>query len=113
MAIKIYSDKTNKFYSSVDEANKAEFELKEAENRQKILAERKAADEKAKKEKMAAERKALAAEVEEARKAYITAQKAYREKLEAFCDKYGTYHLSLNSSNDDFPTLFDFFTNWF
>ena len=29
MAIKIYSDKTNKFYSSVEEANRAEFELKD------------------------------------------------------------------------------------
>ena len=43
MAIKYYSDKTHQYYNSVDEANRAEFEAKEEENRQKILAERKAA----------------------------------------------------------------------
>ena len=40
MAIKVYSDRTNKFYNSVEEANRAEFELKEKENREKIQKER-------------------------------------------------------------------------
>lgn len=107
MAIKIFSDKTQKFYNSVEEANKAEFELKEAENREKILAERKAAEAKAQKEKEAAERKMMAAEVDEAYKAMTAAQNAYKTKLEAFVKKYGSYHTSLTTK--DIPSLFDIF----
>ena len=106
MAIKIYSDKTQKFYNSVEEANRAEFEAKEAENCEKILAERKAAEVKAQKEKEAAERKAMAAEVETARKNMVNAQKAYKEAIEAFTKKYGSYHYTSHSV-DDIPTLFD------
>ena len=91
MAIKIYSDKTQKFYNSVEEANHAEFELKE-----KALAERKTAAEK----------------VETARKAYIEAQKAYRTELENFCKQYGTYHYSTNNA-DEIPSLFDWLNNLF
>ena len=108
MAIRIYSDKTQKFYNTVEEANRAEFEAKEAENRQKILAERKAAEEKARKEKEAAERKALAADVETARKNMINAQKAYKDVLSTFCKKYGSYHYT-TSSFEDIPTLFGTF----
>lgn len=111
MAIKIYSDKTNRFYDTVEDANKAEFELKEKENLAKIEKERKEREVKEAKEKALAERKALAAEVEEARKAYSTAQKAYREKLEQFCDKYGTYHYS-TSNADEIPSLFDWFNKF-
>lgn len=112
MAIKIYSDKTQKFYNSIDEANQAEFEAKEEENRQKILAERKAAELKEKKEKATAERKAMAAEVEEARKTMVAAQKAYKEKLSAFVDKYHTYHYSTTDVNE-IPSLFDLFDKFF
>ena len=42
MALKYYSDKTNKFYDTADEANRAEFELKEKENLEKIKKEREA-----------------------------------------------------------------------
>lgn len=107
--VKIYSDKTNKFYNSVEEANQAEFDLKATENLEKIRKEREALAAKEKKEKAAAERKAMAVEVEDARQAMIKAQKAYREKLEAFCKKYGAYHLTLDKA-EDFPTLFDFFS---
>ena len=110
MAIKIYSDKTNKFYNSVEEANHAEFELKEKENLEKIKKERELALAKEKKEKELAERKALATEVDTARKAYLAAQKAYREKLEAFCGKYGTYHYTVENG-EEIPSLFDFFGN--
>ena len=112
MAIKIYSDKTQKFYNTVEEANRAEFELKEKENREKIQRERELALAKEKKEKEVAERKAAAEVVETARKAYIEAQKAYRKALEDFCDKYGTYHYSTNGA-DDIPSLFDFIGNIF
>lgn len=107
MALKYYSDRTNKFYNSVEEANRAEFELKEKENLAKIEQERKIRAEKEKKEKAVAERKALATEVDTARKAYLEAQKAYRDKLEKFCEKYGTYHYTVENS-EEIPSLFDF-----
>lgn len=112
MAIKIYSDKTQKFYNSVEEANQAEFELKEKENLAKIQKERELALAKEKKEKALAERKAAAEKVDDARKAYSAAQKAYREELESFCKKYGTYHYSTNGK-DDVPTLYDIFDKIF
>ena len=112
MAIKIYSDKTNKFYDTVEQANRAEFELKEQENLAKIEKERKEREEKEKKEKVAAERKAAAERVDAARKAFVEAKKAYGDELEAFCKKYGTYHYSTNGK-DDIPALFDFVENLF
>ena len=112
MAIIFYSDKTQKFYNSIEEANKEEIEAKEAENREKILVERKATELKAKKEAEVAERKAMAAEVTEALKAMYEAQKVYREKLEAFCKKYGTFHFSTDGIKN-IPTLFDVFNPFF
>lgn len=110
--IKIWSDKTRKFYNTVEEATRAEFELKEQENIAKIQKEREERALKEKKEKELAERKALAGEVEEARKAYLAAQKTYREKLEGFCKKYGTYHYTTTGA-DEVPSLFDVFNNLF
>lgn len=112
MALKYYSDRTNKFYNSAEEANRAEFELKEQENREKIQKEREAALAKEKKEKALAERKAAAEKVDAARKAMTEAQKAYREELENFIDKYGTYHYS-TSNPDEIPNLFDWVGNLF
>ena len=112
MAIRIYSDKTNKFYDSVDEANRAEFELKEKESLEKIKKERELALAKEKKEKELAERKASAEKVEAARKAFNEARKAYHNELDAFCKKYGTYHYTTDGK-DDVPSLFDLFDNLF
>ena len=112
MALKYYSDKTNKFYDTAEEANRAEFELKEKENLEKIKKERELALAKEKKEKELAERKAAAEQVETARKAYLEAQKAYRKALEDFCGKYGTYHYSTDNA-DEIPSLFDWFGNLF
>jgi len=112
MAIKIYSDKTNSFYNSIEEANHAEFELKEKENLAKIEKERKERALKEQKEKAATERKAAAEKVETARKTYVEAQKAYRDELEAFCKNYGTYHYSTNNV-DDIPSLFGFLSDLF
>ena len=106
MAIKVYSDKTNKFYDTVEEANHAEFELKEKENLEKIKKERELALAKEQKEKALAERKAAAAELDEARKAMVTAQKHYAELLDNFIKKYKSYHYTTNSIAD-IPTLFD------
>ena len=112
MAIKVYSDRTNKFYNSVEEANRAEFELKEKENREKIQKERELALAKEKKEKEVAERKAAAELVDTARKQYVEAQKDYRKALEDFCSKYGTYHYSTTSA-DEVPSLFNVLENLF
>lgn len=111
MAVKIYSDKTNKFYNTVEEANHAEFELKEKENLEKIQKEREERALKEQKEKAVAERKEAASKVDAARKALIEAQVAYRKELEAFCKKYGTYHYSTNNA-DDIPNLFDWIGNF-
>ena len=112
MAIKVYSDRTNKFYNSVEEANRAEFELKEKENREKIQKEREPALAKEQKEKALAERKAAAEKVEAARQAFNEARKAYHDELSGFCQKYGTYHYTTNGK-DDVPSLFDLFDNLF
>lgn len=110
--MKFYSDKTGKLYDSAEACEKAELELKEAENREKIRKEREEAYQKERKEKLAAERKARAAEVEEARKGMVAAQKKYKEVLEGFIRDYGNYHMT-STSFDDIPTLFDFFARVF
>lgn len=112
MAIKIYSDRTNKFYNSVEEANRAEFELKEKENLEKIKKERELALAKQQKEQEITERKAAAEKVEAARKAFNEARKAYHAELEGFCKKYGSYHYTTDGK-DDVPSLFDLFDNLF
>lgn len=110
--VKIYSDRTGKFYNTVDEANRAEFELKEKENLEKIAKEKALREEKEKKEALVAERKAMADQVEAARKEMVKAQKAYQEALNAFVKKYHTYHFS-TSDPTDIPTLFDIFDKIF
>ena len=110
--MKFYSEKLNKLFDSAEACQQAEFKAKEEENRQRILAERKAAEEKEKKEKEATERKAMATEVTDALKAMNEAQKVYREKLEAFCKKYGTFHFSTDGIKN-IPTLFDVFNPFF
>lgn len=108
--MKYYSEKLNKFYDTADACEKAEFAAKEKENLEKIKKERELALAKEKKEKELAERKELASKVDEARKNYLAAQKAYREELESFCKKYGTYHYTVENG-EEIPSLFDFFGN--
>jgi len=108
--MKYYSEKLNKFYDTADACERAEFEAKEKENLEKIKRERELAVAKEKREKELAERKALATKVDEARKNYLAAQKAYREELESFCKKYGTYHYTVENG-EEIPSLFDFFGN--
>ena len=115
MAVKYYSDKTKKFYDTYAAVEQAEFEAKEAENREKIRKERELALEKERKEKelaeqktKAAERKADADKVEAARKAMVEAQNAYRNEIENFCKKWKSYHFS-TSDVKEIPTLFNSF----
>lgn len=96
-----YSEVTKKAYKTAEECQKAEFEVKQAENLEKI-----------KKERLANERKERATKVENARKALIEAQKAYHKELEAFIKDYGSYHYT-ETSVDNVPNLFDLFTKLF
>ena len=112
--VKYFSDVTKKYYETADAAAKAEHEAEMQIAQEKALAERKAAELKEKKEKEAAERKQMAGEIENARQTMIQAQKAYRDAIEAFVNKYGSYHWSSKNA-DDIPTLFSSFFDkfWF
>lgn len=112
--MKYYSEKLNKVFDTERECMEAEFKVKEQENLVRIQKEKALREEKEKKEALAAERKVMADKVETARKAYLDAQKAYRNELEAFCKKYGTYHYTVTDA-DEVPSLFDVFKyafNW-
>lgn len=89
MAVKIYSDVTNKFYENETAALKAEEEVKKA------------------KDEKAARRKDMAKLVEEKRKVYDQARKEYHEALDNFCKEYGTYHYTLTDKD-----LEDFFASF-
>lgn len=89
MAVKIYSDVTNKYYENEAAALKAEEEVKKA------------------KDEKAARRKEMALHVEEKRKVYDQARKEYHEALDNFCKEYGTYHYTLTDKD-----LEDFFAGF-
>lgn len=92
MAVKIYSDVTNKFYDNEAAALKAEEEVKRAQ------------DEKT------ARRKKMAETVDAKRKAYDKARKEYREALDSFCKDYGSYHYTL--ADKDLEDFFASFGLW-
>ena len=94
--MKYYSDVTCKTYDTEEACIEAEKKMLKQQEEDKL-----------KKEQETAERKAMATEVEKSRKAMIAAQKAYRDKLEAFCDRYGSYHYTTTNA-DEIPLLFDF-----
>ena len=108
MALKVYSDRTKKFYDTTADAARAEAEFIAQERKAKEEAERKAAEEKAKKEAIVAERKADATRVEEKIKVMRAAQRECKEEIDKFVKKHGTYHWSSNSV-EDLPVLFDNF----
>ena len=100
--MKIFSEKTNQEYQSVEECLAAEKEFDEA-----------LAAKKAKEEELASARKARAVEVEDAYKAILEAQKVYREKLDAFIKDYGSFHMTLRTGDfnpfDGFERFFKSF----
>lgn len=96
--MKIISEKTGLEYASVEECVNAEKEYDE-----KIAAE------KAKKEALDNQRKNRAIEVEDAYKAVLTAQKAYKEKLNAFVKDYGSFHMTLKTGDGNPFDLFESF----
>lgn len=106
--MKYYSELTQKVYNTEAECKKAEqafnFELeqKAREEEQKKIAEKKKQEERA----------ADAKKVEALREEMVKAQANYRKAVEAFVEKYGSYHFSTNSSEKIpylFGSLFDFF----
>jgi hypothetical protein len=113
--MKIMSEKTGKEYPTVELCLAAEKEFDDKVAKEKAEKEAKEKALIVKKETALAERKEAASKVEEKRQALITAQKAYREELSKFCDKYGAYHYSVKSGDESWFNLFDnFFDNfWF
>lgn len=94
--MKYYSDLTHKLYETAEALEAEELKIKQAEEakrKAKEEAERKAAEVKA-------NRATAAKEVEEAYKNYM-------KKLNAFCEKYGAFHMTL--SGDDISSLFKMF----
>lgn len=110
--MKIFSEKTNKEYKTVEECVKAEKEFDEKVAAEKAAKEKALAEKKAKEETALATRKVDAEKVDAARKAAIEANKAYHDELAKFCDKWGAYHRTfkvdgnLNNLWDDFFNSF-------
>ena len=102
--MKYFSDLTGKIYNTEAECMKAEqafnFELEQ----KKKAEEEKRLAEKKKQEERAADAKI----VEQKREAMNHAQKEYREAIEAFTKKHGSYHFTTNSA-DEIPHLFSSF----
>lgn len=110
--MKYWSEKTRTLYDSAEACQKAEFEAKEKENRERILKEREAREKKEKEEALIAQRKVRAAEIEEARKTMVDAQNNYRKLLEEFTKDYGSYHYTSHST-EDIPIFFSSLFDWF
>ena len=97
--MRIFSEKTNKEYKTVEDCLKAEKEFDEA-----------LALEKAKKQKLAEDKKARAAEVEEAWKAVREANKKYVELKNKFINDYGAFHMTFKDKDDNtWESLFESF----
>ena len=113
--MKIMSEKTGKEYQTVEACLAAEKAFDEAETKKKADAEAKEKALVAQKEAALAVRKEAANKVEEKRQALISAQKAYREELSKFCEKYGAYHYTVKGGDDSIFNLFDnmFHNFWF
>lgn len=110
--MKILSEKTNKYYDTVEDCIAAEKEFDDA-----VKAEEE------KRALLAAARKDRANEVEQAyqriqeikQKAtedLKKARKEYEEKLTAFCKDYGQFHMTLKTGIDNPFDAFDIF-DWF
>ena len=97
--MKIYSEKTNKEYKTVEECLKAEEEFDKA-----------LALEKAKKQQLWETKKARATEVEEAWKSLREANKRYVELKNKFINDYGAFHMTFKDKDDNsWESLFESF----
>ena len=95
--MKIFSEKTNKYYSTVDECVEAEKKYDEE-----------VAAKEAKKKELSDARKNRAKEVEDAYKARLEADKVYQEKLNKFIEDYGSFHMTFDTEIDSPFSFFDF-----
>ena len=106
--MKFYSDLTQKLYETVEECQKAEQafnfekEQKAKAEKEKRLAEKKKQEERASDAKL----------VEAKREAMVKAQHEYRETLDAFVKKHGSYHFTTDSV-EKIPYLFESFFDLF
>lgn len=96
----VYSEKTNKKYSSVDECIADEKAFDEA-----------LAREKAEKEQLASKRAERAKEVEDAYQKIIEAKNVYDKLLDKFVEDYGSFHMTVHSGDTNPFNLFDWFFN--
>ena len=108
--MKIYSEKTNKEYATVEDCLVAEKEYDDAIAEKKAKEEKALAEAKAKREELVAARKERATEVEDAYKAVLEAQKVYRQKLDAFVKDYGSFHMTVKTGDGN---PFDLFNGFF
>ena len=101
LQVKIFSEKTEKYYNTVEECledeKEYEKELLMIENKKKELSEN---------------RKNRAKEVEDAYKARLEADKAFKDKLNKFVDDYGSFHMTINTEVDDPFNFFDIFDSF-
>jgi hypothetical protein len=104
IAMKYYSESTKKFYDSADDCAAAEKELAE----KKALATRE-------KEELAAKRKEDADKIKEILERRNNIEKEYRDAVNDFVKKYGSYHYTYTSNNlPSFRSwIDDWFDNWF
>lgn len=86
--MRYYSDLTKLFYKTEKECDEAEKAYKEAELK-KELEEKKKSN----------ARKEAAKKVEDAYNTFVTAKKEYQNQLSDFCQKYGSYHMTLDKDN--------------
>ena len=86
--MRILSDKTNKYYATVEECLAAEKAFDEAEAKKKAEAE-----------KLNATRKERANEVEKAYKESLDAYKHYRVLLDAFVKDFGSFHMTVHTGD--------------
>ena len=101
--MKILSQKTNKYYATVEQCLAAEKEYDEAEAKKKAEAD-----------KLKAARKERANEVEAAYKASLEASKHYHDLLDAFVKDYGSFHMTVHIGNlNPFDLFSHFFDNLF
>lgn len=90
--MKYYSEKVKKLFETEDELTSAEAEYDEKHKQELVLKE---------------ERTTAAKEVEDAYKVANDAYKEYKNKLNEFIKKYGSYHTSIKDSNSLFDWFFD------
>lgn len=96
--MRYYSEVLDKLFDTEKDLLSAEKAFQKRVEVEKALKAKEAEEAK----KKADERAARAKEVEAAAKAVQDAQKAYREKLNAFTKDYGGFHMTIKSDSDSF-----------